>query len=231
MTQPLRIFIGYDERESAAYHVLAHSILTRSSIPVSLSPLVQPTLRQSRLYWREPNPMESTAFSFTRFLVPALCDYKGVAVFCDSDMLFRVDVAELYGWIASDNDKAVLVCKHDYEPKDSGKFFGNVQTKYAKKNWSSFMVFSNDQCKALTPEYVNTATGLDLHRFNWLREDQVGSLPLTYNWLVGEYEANPKAKVLHWTLGGPYLTGYESVDHAEEWFAERDAMLGAQVTV
>lgn len=126
-------------------------------------------------------------------------------------------------------DKAVLCCQHDYTPSETTKFLGNIQTVYPKKNWSSFMVFANDQCKALTPEYVNTATGLDLHRFNWLREHQVGSLPLEWNHLVSEYQPNPNAKVVHWTLGGPYFDGYENSEFAGEWFQERDEMLGIKV--
>jgi hypothetical protein len=238
----LNVFIGYDEREPAAYHVLAHSILTRASEAVSVTPLHQPTLRAMGCYWRERGPTESTAFSMTRFLVPYLSCYTGHSVFLDSDILCRVDICRLWTHITEQcfwgrefapppdgPDKAVLVVQHDYTPTERTKFLGHIQSAYPRKNWSSVMVFDNARCKALIPEYVNTASGLDLHRFNWIRDEEIGSLPVEWNHLVGEYVPNPNAKMVHWTQGGPWFDGFERAEFADEWFAERDAMLGAGV--
>jgi hypothetical protein len=61
---------------------------------------------------------------------------------------------------------------------------------------------------------------LELHQFKWLDEGQIGVLPVEWNWLVGEYPANPKAKLLHYTLGGPWLHAYRATDHATDWFDE-----------
>jgi hypothetical protein len=116
------------------------------------------------------------------------------------------------------------VCKHDYVPKTERKFLDHVQTKYPRKNWSSLMAFNNDRCRALTPDYVNTAAGLDLHRFKWLDETDIGELPLEWNWLVGEYPYAAGAKIVHYTLGGPYFEQYRECDYAAEWFAEYEAM-------
>lgn len=236
--EPLRIFIGYDSKEPVAYHVLSHSILTRATKPVSITPLRQDTLRASGIYTRERGPTESTEFSLTRFLVPYLSGYWGHSIFMDSDMLCRCDITELIGAFVDDmvrrreaSPKALLCCQHDYTPSETVKFLGNIQTAYPRKNWSSFMYFDNDRCRALTPEYVNTATGLQLHRFQWLHDSQIGPLPLEWNWLLGEYAPNPEAKVLHWTLGGPWFGECQNADSAEEWFAERDAMLGSPVAV
>jgi hypothetical protein len=102
---------------------------------------------------------------------------------------------------------------------------GQIQKAYPKKNWSSLILFDNEQCKALTPEYVATASLADLHRFAWLEECQVGSLPLAWNHLVGEYPKSATAKILHYTLGLPTMRGYEACDHAEDWYAERELML------
>jgi hypothetical protein len=82
------------------------------------------------------------------------------------------------------------------------------------------MLFNNARCTALTPQYVNTATGLDLHRFSWLDDALIGELPLEWNWLVGEYRHNPDAKIVHFTIGGPYFEEYRGCDYAEEWFEE-----------
>ena len=215
----LQIFIGYDPNETVAYHALAHSILRRSSIPVSIAPLMRAQL--GGLYTRARGPTESTEFSLTRFLVPALSDYRGWSMFIDCDMLCRADIAELAALAKASDDKAVLVCKHDYVPKTERKFLDQVQTKYPRKNWSSVMLFNNARCTALTRDYVNTASGLDLHRFNWLKDEQIGSIPLEWNWLVGEYDYNPAAKIVHYTLGGPYFDEYRGCDYAAEWFEER----------
>jgi hypothetical protein len=214
-----RIFIGYDPNETVAYHTLAHSILRRASIPVAIAPLMRSQL--GRMYTRPRGPTESTEFSLTRFLVPALSDFQGWSMFIDCDMLCRGDIAELFAFTKVADDKAVLVCQHDYVPKTARKFLDQVQTKYPRKNWSSVMLFNNARCAALTPDYVNQASGLDLHRFTWLKDAEIGAIPLEWNWLVGEYAYNPAAKIVHYTLGGPYFDEYRDCDYAAEWFEER----------
>ena len=218
----LNVYIGFDPRESVAFYTLAHSIVERSSVPVSIAPLMRSQL--TKLYWRERGPTESTEFSMTRFLVPALSGYRGWSLYMDCDMLCRTDIAELSSRISAEQEKAILVCKHDYVPKTERKFLDQVQTKYARKNWSSLMFFNNERCRALTPEYVNSASGLDLHRFAWMEDRLIGGLPLEWNWLVGEYAYNPAAKIVHYTLGGPYFEAYRDCDYADDWFAERRQM-------
>lgn len=226
----LRIFIGWDSREPVAYHVLAHSILTRASAPVSITPLALPLLQS--LMRRERGPLESTEFAFSRFLVPALCGYDGFAVFMDCDMICRTDIWRLVlrPLAARPGDHAIWVCPHDYTPRLATKFLGQVQTTYPRKNWSSLMVFDNAQCRALTLDYVNTATGKELHRFEWLRDDQIGHLPLSWNYLVGEdHQSTEPPNIVHFTNGGPYFSDYATCEYADEWFAERDRMLGVSV--
>lgn len=218
----LNVYIGYDPKESVAFYTLAHSILRRASVPVSIAPLMRSQLRGT--YTRERGPTESTEFSMTRFLVPWLSGYEGWSLFLDCDMLCRVDIAALAAEAQRQPDKAVLVCQHDYVPHTERKFLGQVQTKYARKNWSSLMLFNNARCRALTPDYVNTATGLDLHRYAWLDDASIGALPLEWNWLVGEYPHRDDARIVHFTLGGPYFDDYRECDYAAEWFAEFDSM-------
>jgi hypothetical protein len=232
MNRPLQIFIGYDSKEPIAYHVLAHSILTRASVPVSITPLTQPVLRQAGLYTRERGATESTEFSLTRFLVPALAGYRGHALFLDCDMLCRSDITELWAHTILSPQKAVYVCQHDYTPKSSTKFLGQVQTAYPRKNWSSVMLFDCEhyKCRELTPEKVNTLSGLELHRLLWAEEkgcDWIGSLPLEWNWLVGEYQPNAAAKLLHYTLGGPWFEDSSDCDYAGDWHAERELACSA----
>ena len=216
----LQVFIGYDPRETVAFYTLAHSILRRSSIPVSITALMKSQLKG--LYTRPRGPTESTEFALTRFLVPALSGFAGWSLFMDCDMLCRADIAELAAETERQPDKAVLVCQHDYVPKAGRKFLNQVQTAYPRKNWSSVMLFNNARCRALTPEYINSATGLELHRFQWTDDASIGALDLEWNWLVAEYEHNPKAKIAHFTLGGPWFADYRDCDYADEWRAERE---------
>ena len=218
----LQIYIGYDPKEAVAYHTLAHSIQRHSSIPVTIAPLMQSQLKG--LYTRSRGPTESTEFSLTRFLVPALSQFRGWSLFMDCDMLCRSDIAELAALAERSADKAVLVCKHDYTPGPAPKFLNQVQTIYPRKNWSSVMFFNNARCTALNADYVNRATGLELQRFNWMDDALIGELPLEWNWLVGEYQHNPDARIVHYTIGGPYFDEYRSCDYAEEWLEENRRM-------
>jgi lipopolysaccharide biosynthesis glycosyltransferase len=217
-----RVFIGFDSNEVVAYHVFCQSILEKSSIPVEFLPIFLDNL--GGIFTRERNSLQSTEFSFSRFLVPYLSDFKGWTLFADCDMLMRTDIAKL--WELRDDRYAAMCVKHDYVPKIDTKFLGQTQTKYEKKNWSSVILFNNEKCTALTPDYVNSATGLQLHQFKWLdSDDQIGELPKTWNWLVNEYEHNPDADLVHFTDGGPYFTEYAKDDYADEWFAARDRMM------
>ena len=209
----INVFIGFDEGEKVSYHILSESIRRQSSVPVSITPLCLSNIPEFK---RELQPNQSTEFAFSRFLVPYLSDYKGWSLFLDSDMMFRDDIKNL--WDMIDKDKSIMCCKHDYVPKQNVKFRGAKNEAFPKKNWSSFMLMNNHRCKMLSKEYVETATGLELHQFKWTHEENVGELPLEWNWLVGEYDYNKNAKNVHWTLGGPYFKDYAKSDYADEWF-------------
>jgi lipopolysaccharide biosynthesis glycosyltransferase len=216
MNDMIDIFIGYDSKEIVAYHVLCQSIISNSSRPVRFMPINLSNI--GHIFRRQRDILQSTEFSFSRFLVPYLSKYSRWSIFMDCDMLVRADIAELFA--LKDERYAVMVCKHDYTPSTSIKFRGNVQTKYEKKNWSSLILFNNSKCASLSRDYVNTASGLELHQFKWLSsEEEIGALPLEWNWLVGEYPYNEGAKIIHFTLGGPYFNDYSTTDYADEWNA------------
>jgi hypothetical protein len=218
----IRVFIGFDARETVAWHVLCHSILARASEPVSFVPLSLRNLGPRM--WRPQNPLQSTDFSFSRFLTPSLCDHEGWSLFMDCDMLVLDDIAKL--WALRDDRFAVMCVKHHHVPVETTKFLGAPQTAYGKKNWSSVMLFNNARCRALTPEYVNTASGLELHQFKWLgNDDLIGEIPSTWNHLVDYDPPRPDASNVHFTIGGPYFDRYADCEFAEEWQAERTAML------
>ena len=176
------------------------------------------------VHTRERNNLSSTEFSFTRFLVPFLCDYQGWAIFMDCDMMVRDDMVKL--WAARDDRYAVQVVKHDHRPSHDVKFLNQPQTRYEKKNWSSVMLLNCARCKALTPDYVNEASGLELHQFKWLGDDNlIGEIDHGWNHLVGYDSFDPQAKNVHFTEGGPYFRDYIDCDYADEWFRMREKML------
>ena len=222
----INIFIGYDSKEKVAYNVLSHSIIQNSTKPVAITPIALNHLRDD--FVRERNALSSTEFSFSRFMIPHLMNYQGWALFMDCDMLMFEDVSEL--WRMRDDSKAIQVCKHNYTPKTDKKFLGQVQTKYEKKNWSSFMLMNCRKCTTLTPDYVNKASGLELHQFKWLEGDHlIGDLPLEWNWLVGEYEHKDDVNNVHYTKGGPWFEEYARCDYSQDWFKNLEESNGSGV--
>lgn len=218
------VFIGYDSREVVAFNVLAHSIQARSSTPVAIVPIMLAQLQGT--FARERHSLQSTDFSFSRFLTPYLSGFQGFSIFMDCDMLMLDDIAPL--WALRDDRYAVQVIKHDHRPRESTKFLGEPQTAYEKKNWSSVMLFNNERCAGLTPEYVNRASGLELHQFKWVGGDHlIGALPKKWNHLVGYDAPSSDVSLVHYTLGGPYFQEYADCEYADEWRVERDAMLYA----
>jgi len=223
----IRVFVGFDPREAVAYGVLAHSIQARASKPVSIASLALHQL--GAVMTRERHPLQSTDFSFSRFLTPYLSGFAGWSIFMDCDMLVLDDIANLYDM--RDDRYAVMVVKHDHVPTEEVKFLDQPQSKYRKKNWSSVMLFNNAKCSVLTPEYVNTASGLALHQFQWLdNDDLIGSLPQRWNHLVGYHPPRADAALVHFTIGGPYFDKFRHCEYAAQWFAERDRMLEAWQT-
>ena len=219
---PFRDYIGWDSREDIAYQVARRSLINNASIPVEVIPLKLAELVEQGLYTRDIDPLASTEFTYSRFLVPHLAGYKGWAVFVDCDFLFFGDVAELAQY--QDPSKAVMCVHHDYTPKETTKMDGVPQSAYPRKNWSSFMLFNCDHpsAQSLTPEIVNRETGAYLHRMQWAKDEEIGSLPTGWNWLEGWYDkpAQGYPEAVHYTRGGPWFDAWQEVDYGDEWRAE-----------
>ncbi len=219
---PFRVYIGWDSREDIAYQVARRSLINNASIPVEVIPLKLAELVEQGLYTRDIDPLASTEFTYSRFLVPHLAGYKGWAVFVDCDFLFFGDVAELAQY--QDPSKAVMCVHHDYTPKETTKMDGVPQSAYPRKNWSSFMLFNCDHpsAQSLTPEIVNRETGAYLHRMQWAKDEEIGSLPTGWNWLEGWYDkpAQGYPQAVHYTRGGPWFDAWQEVDYGDEWRAE-----------
>ena len=223
------LYVGWDSREYDAFRVCAASILATTKEPIQIIRLIQPELRRMGLYRRAQDDYAegrvdyfdgkpySTEFSFSRFLVPMLQQWQGWALFMDSDMFFREDINELFK--LADNQYAVMVVKHDHRPPETEKMRDSVQTRYYRKNWSSVVLWNctHEANKLLTVDDVNLKTGSYLHGFQWLRDEEIGELPVEWNWLEGWSSKDIKPKNVHYTRGTPNLPKYADAPYADEW--------------
>ncbi len=210
----INLFIGYDPREAIAFYVFCQSVLQNTTVPVKINPLALSQLKE----FNETHEDRSNDFIYSRFLTPYLSNFKGWAVFADGDMICQGDLKELIEM--ADPNKALMVVKHNYETKASKKYLGNVNENYPRKNWSSVILWNceHPKHKILTPTFVSKQTGKYLHRFSWLEDDEIGELPIEWNWLATEYDRNEKAKLIHFTLGTPCFKDYQNSDMAEIWY-------------
>lgn len=219
MKEAVRIYCGYDPRESLGYHVFTQSILDKASIPVEFIPLHKPMLENF-----DGQRDGTNAFIYSRFLVPYLQNYRGWAIFADAcDMVVCEDIAKL--WNIREQyafNKAVCVVKHDYKTKHPRKYVGTPMEAdnldYPRKNFSSLILWNCNHSAnmRLTPEVVRDSPGSFLHRFQWLSDDQIGDLPAEWNCLVGEQDCS-LPYLAHYTLGSPGFSGYKNCALAEHF--------------
>jgi lipopolysaccharide biosynthesis glycosyltransferase len=209
----IKLMIGFDQSEAIAFHVFCQSIIEKSSSPVYFIPMADNTLNK----YRETHQDGSNKFIYSRFLTPFLSEFSGWAIFADGDMVCNADITEL--WNLRDPTKAVQVVKHNYKTKKQVKYLGNKNEDYPRKNWSSLVLWNCEHPanKILTPEFIQNKPGSFLHRFSWLGDDQIGELPIEWNWLAIEYPDNPKAKIIHYTLGTPCFKDFSRSSMAEKW--------------
>jgi hypothetical protein len=163
----------------------------------------------------------TNAFTYARFTIPELMNFSGFAIFVDAaDMLCRGDLTEL--WDLQDKNFAVQVVKHDYRTKHPRKYLGTEleadNQDYPRKNWSSVVIWNcGHMAHFEAREELRGKDGAYLHRFGWLKDNEIGDLPPSWNWLCDELGPNPHAKLLHWTAGLPGFTHYSDSPHADEW--------------
>ena len=222
----MKVFVGYDPREDIAYQVCKHSIVSKQST-AEIKPLVQKDLRDKGWYTRPVDKLASTEFTFTRFLVPELCNFEGWALFMDCDMILTTDIAELFA--QADDRYAVMCVQHDYKPKEGTKMDGQTQTVYPRKNWSSVMLINcgHPSNQHLNMDLVNSPeiNGAYLHRFSWLKDEEIGSLDYTWNYLVGVYDDIETPKLIHYTEGGPWFENYRNCEFHQLWKNELQEMM------
>ena len=209
----VKIYIGFDQREAIAYHAFVQSLIDHASIPLDITPLAVKTLKG----YEEKHEDKSNDFVYSRFLTPYLNDFKGWAIFVDGDMICQKDIKELLD--LRDDSKALQVVKHEYKTKAHQKYLGNINQDYPRKNWSSVILWNckHPKHKILTQDFISNQTGKYLHRFSWLKDDEIGELPKEWNWLATEYPNNEEAKIIHYTLGTPCFKDYRDTEMSEIW--------------
>jgi hypothetical protein len=220
------VYVGFDSSnfgQMMAYETCRKSILRFASKPIEVRQLIKNNLIAKGDFKRIQTD-GSTEFTYTRFLVPFLNNYKGWALFCDSDFLWLDDVWKLLDYAKADPDKAVYCVQHNIESTHPIKMNGLVQENYPRKNWSSLLLFncSHTSLLNLYPESIAVNSPSYLHRLHWALDTEIGSLPHTYNYLVGyyddcDYDNLPKA--IHYTDGGPWHPTYECVKFGDLWLA------------
>ena len=218
---PFRVYFGHDSHEDIAYEVAKYSIEKHASVPVHVQPLKREELREQGLYRREQDPKQSTEFTYCRFFVPYLNNYKGWALFADDDFVWLGDVAELLDQV--DERYAVMCVQHDYSPSVKVKLAGVKQEAYPRKNWSSMVLYNcgHPANANLTLDVANQKPGSFLHRFSWIEDDAlIGAIDYEWNFLAEWYKPYGDGrlpKAVHYTEGGPWFPDYRDVDYAAEW--------------
>ena len=201
------IYIGIDSKESIASQICEYSLIVNTSQKLNINHIKINDMRKKNLYNREDDKLGSTEFTFTRFLVPLLNNYKGWALFCDSDFLWLDDVTKLLS--LRDDKYAVMCVQHEYNPSETKKKLGFNQEIYPRKNWSSLVLWncSHPSNKVVTSNLINNQSGKFMHRFGWLKDYEIGKISHEWNWLIGWYDeqTDKKPKALHFTEGGPWL--------------------------
>lgn len=212
----VKLVVGFDQREAVAYHTFCQSVLDRATVPVQFTPLCKQTLTG----YEETHTDGSNAFIYSRFLTPFLNNFSGWAIFVDGDMVCLEDIREL--WELRDESKAVQVVQHNYVTSASTKYLGNKNEDYPRKNWSSVILWNcgHPANQVLTPDFIANKSGAFLHRLSWLKDEQIGSLPVEWNWLAIEYPDNYKAKLAHYTLGTPCFKDYSTTGMSDLWWKE-----------
>ena len=209
----VRVAIGFDYREAIAYHVCSQSIITNSNQPLTIIPLASNLISN----FSKLDDKGSNQFIISRFLTPSIVNYSGWVIYIDGDVVCNDDIQGL--WSLRDEKYAVQCVKHDYKTKYENKYFGNKNENYPRKNWSSVILWncSHPSNQILTPDFVSKHDGKYLHRFSWLNDEEIGDLPLKWNWLSSEYKDNADAGLIHYTLGTPCFKEWSDKGMSEYW--------------
>ena len=222
MPNGLRVYVGHEQREARSF---ALACASARRFGADVQPLYESRLRQAGLLTRpldtrggmwdlNSGAPQATAFAIARFYTPLLA-HTGWALFVDCDVVFLRDPAEVMQY--ADPAKAVAVVKHNVGGVGGTKMDGQVQTSYPRKLWSAVTLWNCEHPanRRINLQMLDQWPGRDLHAFGWLHDDEIGDLPMEWNWLVGMQEKPEYPAVAHYTLGTPELL--TECPHADLW--------------
>jgi hypothetical protein len=232
MSQKRSVWIGFDPREAVAYAVARETAKLNMPRHYGVHGIILDEMRERGLYWRPTSRRDgrlwdniseapcSTEFAISRFLTPVLAG-EGLALFMDADMLVRSSLVPLFDYAAANPQYAVFCVKHNFQPPEGVKMDGQIQTVYARKNWSSVVMFNcaHPANAQLDVDLINSRPGRDLHAFCWLKDEEIGALPAEWNFLVGHTVIDEQPRIVHFSDGIPTMPGYEDAPYSAEWHA------------
>lgn len=225
------VYIGFDARQEDPYRVAVSSLRQHSSVACEVHKLDMRELFDKRILWRPvykdaegrlfdhlSAANQATEFAVSRFVVPHV-HKSGTCLFVDCDVVFMADVEELFQ--LADPRYAVMCVKHANGHTEGLKMDGQIQSVYARKNWSSVVLWNCDHPahQRLSLAQVNQWPGELLHQFRWLRDSEIGELPAEWNVLINLQPLPPKPKLLHFTMGGPFFPGWKPQPYDDLWNA------------
>jgi hypothetical protein len=207
----LRLFIGYDERQEVSYTVAARSALEHTSAPLQITPLKLSALKVIGF-----TRMGLTPFTFSRFLVPYLCDFAGPpAIFVDADVMWR-------------DDPYKLISSLDIGPTSKTAMLVRKEPQFER---TAVMVFSptHHALRVLTPQFVQNGNPFDID--SWIgSQDYVADLPSKWHHLVLYDQPSPDAKLVHFTAGVPSFRELDGCEHTDEYKRHVAAATGLHVS-
>jgi hypothetical protein len=181
---PIRIFVGTDRTQTLAVRVLEYSVKKFASMSVDLIPMIDMPVPMPK----DPNNRPRTGFSFSRFLIPSLCDYMGRAIYLDADMLVLNDIAKLWD---IPMDGADILCAEQ-------------PSKGERIRQYSVMLLN---CSGLPWQIDEIVKGLDIglynygqlmHEFCLVSSDKI-STAIPYEWNSLEFYKPGKTCLIHYT--------------------------------
>lgn len=187
---PYTVYVEHTDGDILAQQVCCYSLRINQR-RAQIVPLRHKDLRSEELYQaKEHGP------DLTRFLIPMLQGYQGWAVFCESDMIWDQDVAQLFE--LCDDRYAVMVVRHDYEKfrtkRNHDKTFPTAEQRH---DWSSLILWNcaHPSNRILDSRLVTEDMAQWLHQFGWLKSREIGNLDSRWNWLVGWQDIGPSRSI------------------------------------
>lgn len=192
--EPVRIYVGTDRSQMVGVKVLEYSVKRHTDLEVEIYPMLDLGLPIPT----DPRNRQRTGFSFSRFAIPQLAEYKGRAIYTDADMMVFKDIREI--WEMPFNGTKVICQEElpDHIAKDAKVSAPGVRVKQC-----SVMVLD---CGALDWDPAKIVNGLEteytyeelMQELCILPEDEVSyTLPLEWNSL--EHYEPGKTGLIHYT--------------------------------